>query len=70
MGSYGHTKRILSVAKSHPGARNDKTIVRYDKHMMSIKNKELYSDVEFQLYDANHNLVTCKGACVICDGDV
>ena len=29
-----HHRRILSVTKSHYGARNDKTIIKFDKHAM------------------------------------
>ena len=31
------------------GARNDKTIVRYDKHIMDLKNGVTYENIEYEL---------------------
>jgi hypothetical protein len=61
-----HTKRILSATRSHPGARNDKTIIRYDSFMMEIKNGR-YKDETFELYNLDGSKVQQKGLYVISD---
>lgn len=44
-----HTKEIIAVRMSDPGARNDKTIVRYDLFIDDLRSGVLYPDVEFTL---------------------
>lgn len=51
-----------------PGSHNDKTIVRFDRFISKIRNKELYADVKFDLFDAHGNTTQHKGAYVLCDG--
>ena len=48
--SVTHDKGIIAATTGHPGARNDKTIVRYDDFILDIKEKRLWSDVVFKLH--------------------
>jgi len=66
--SVDHTKRILSATRSHYGARNDKTIVKYDEHIMNIHNGDLYSDCSYVLYNADGSVAFIRGLYMICDG--
>lgn len=59
--TVSHTGRIQACTKSFWGARNDKTIVRYDKHIMDLKTKKTYDDIEYELLDEDGNPRTCKG---------
>lgn len=63
-----HTKKILSVTRSHFGARNDKTIVRFNEHVINVRNGDLYADELFYLYDENGDLHEERGLNLICDG--
>ena len=47
--TVSHTGRIQACTKSFWGARNDKTIVRYDKHIMDLKNGVTYENIEYEL---------------------
>lgn len=49
--TVSHTGRIQACTKSFWGARNDKTIVKYDKHIMDLKKKYTYNDIEYELLD-------------------
>ena len=58
----------MHVSEGHPGSRPDKTIVKTDKFLQAIKNKEiLYDDVTFQLYNADGSTTTHRGAYIIAD---
>jgi hypothetical protein len=63
-----HTKKILAVTSSHYGSRNDKTIVKYDEHVMKVKDGELYSSEKFHLYNSEGELEEHEGLYFICDG--
>lgn len=63
-----HTKRIIAATEGHPGARNDKTIVRFDGFVTQIHNGELYADVPYQLLDDHGNVTHEKGLYLIVDG--
>jgi hypothetical protein len=39
-----HSKRIIAATHGHPGARNDKTIVKFDGFVTAIHNGELYQE--------------------------
>ena len=59
--TVSHTGRIQACTKSFWGGRNDKTVVRYDKHIMDLKNKVTYDDVEFVLINKDGEHEHCKG---------
>lgn len=40
-----HHKRIISCTWGHPGARNDKTIVKYDNFIASVR-KGAYTKIK------------------------
>ena len=49
--AVSHTGRVQACTKSFRGARNDKTIVRYNKHIMDLKNGVTYENIEYELLD-------------------
>ena len=53
--------RIQASTKSFWGARNDKTIVRYDKHIMDHKNGVTYDNIEYELIDSDGSPQKRKG---------
>ena len=63
-----HTKRIIAATEGHPGARNDKTIVKFDGFVTKIHHGELYADVPYDLVDNDGNITKEKGLYLIVDG--
>ena len=64
-------KKIISCTAGHPGARNDKTIVKFDEFITKINDGNLYKDEEFQVYtdvDGTLSRTSLKGLYVACDG--
>ena len=61
-------RRIHHVHGSEPGARNDKTMARYDAFMQDIRHNRRYGEETFQLYDASGQLRQFKGAWALTDG--
>ena len=64
--TVSHTGRIQACTKSFWGARNDKTIVRYDKHIMDLKNGVTYGNIEFELLDLDGVSQKRKGELFFC----
>lgn len=62
-----HTGRVLAVTEGFPGAQNDKTIIRYDAAVKSIREDPAYTEAVFHLRDATGSSVECKGAYLIVD---
>jgi hypothetical protein len=62
-----HTREIISCTKGFPGAWNDKTIVRYDGFVQSLRSRQLHGDVEFNIKDENGKEITVTGLYLICD---
>ena len=46
-----HFRRILSVTRGFFGSFNDKIIVRFDGFIQAIHDRELYSEVEFKVFN-------------------
>ena len=65
--SVDHAKYILNIEGSHPGARNDKTIVRFDDFVNEVCHGE-YSQVAFELFNSAGETTTHTGLYVLCDG--
>ena len=63
-----HTKRIMAATQGHPGARNDKTIVKFDGFVTDIHQGKLYSDVPYKLFDDMGGVIDEKGLYLIVDG--
>lgn len=63
-----HTKRIIAATEGHPGARNDKTIVKFDGFVTKIHQGELYADIPYNLVDNEGNIKEEKGLYLIVDG--
>ncbi len=62
-----HCRRFMSVPHGHPGARSDKTIALFDEFVMSVKDKRLFHDCEFQLRKLDGTMHTERGAYLISD---
>jgi hypothetical protein len=45
--------RITHVSDAHPGAMNDKTAVRHDDYIMSVKEGKLYRNIEWEYFQAD-----------------
>ena len=62
-------KFIQSVSAGHPGARNDKHIVRTDKSVMQLLNGHAWlNSLSWESNDQNGNVQVTKGHYLICDG--
>jgi hypothetical protein len=48
-----HTKKIISCMKSAYGARNDKSISRYDLFLSHLRSSTLWADVSYNLRSAD-----------------
>ena len=56
-----HCEKIIAATKGHPGARNDKTIVKFDGFVTSINNGDLYGEVPFVLTTEEDSEIKLKG---------
>lgn len=63
-----HSKRIIGVTQGHPGARNDKTIVKFDGFVTDIHEGRLYQNENFELLDVDGVPRLQKGLYLIVDG--
>ena len=63
-----HTKRVIAATKGHAGARNDKTICRYDHFLVALRQNLIYGDVKFILRARDGSIVEEVGAYSIVDG--
>jgi hypothetical protein len=63
-----HCKKIIAATQGHPGARNDKTIVKFDGFVTSINNGDLYGDVPYSLTNEDDEEIPLKGLYLIVDG--
>jgi hypothetical protein len=64
--------RALYVSPGFAGAKNDKTICKYDAYIQKVKTDPMFTEMTFELYkeDGNGSIVkeTEKGAYLIVDG--
>lgn len=65
--AVSHSGRILSCSKGHPGARNDKAIVRYDGFVNRMRFDGLYSNLTTALKSGNGVDVLLRGGYLITD---
>lgn len=63
-----HSKRIMAATQGHPGARNDKTIVKFDGFVTALHDGTLYNDVVYDLLDKDGVPRQQKGLYLIVDG--
>ena len=63
-----HSKKIIGVTQGHPGARNDKTIVKFDGYVTSIHDRKLYQNETFELLDEEGVPRLQTGLYLIMDG--
>ena len=65
----GHNRQIFwHSPQGFPGARNDKTVVRYDDFLKEIQSNPVYSEREYQLLVQPGISETAKGVHTLCDG--
>lgn len=62
-----HNGRIIHITRGHPGARNDKNIVRYDSFANRMRFKGLYKDLEFEIHQDDGTVIKLKGGYLISD---
>ena len=62
-----HRKKIIAATQGHPGARNDKTIVKFDGFFSANNNGNLYKDVPYVLTTAEGEEIQQKGLYLIVD---
>lgn len=67
-----HTGRVMACTKGNPGSQNDKTIVRLDSAVTTIRKDKKYIDVEYQLLSEDGTPTgketTYKGTYLLVDG--
>ena len=63
-----HTSKIISATKGFPGAKNDKTIVRFDGFVSAIHDEDLYSNVRYKMCKENGEEYLEKGCYLLVDG--
>ncbi|CAN0514470.1 unnamed protein product, partial [Scytosiphon promiscuus] len=62
-----HSGRTLPITQGFPGAHNDKTIIRHDQAVETIRHDPLYAEDTFLLRAADGSLVEQKGNYLIVD---
>ena len=66
-----HSRRIIGSTSGHPGTWNDKTLVLFDELLYNIREKNIFKDFEFKLFerDANDKIieVTYEGVWLMVD---
>ena len=64
-----HSRKIHASTTSFYGAKNDKSIVRFDKHITDVRDKVVYEDVQYHIYNAAGALMALTGQTwFLCDG--
>ena len=63
-----HGEKIIAATQSHPGARNDKTVAKFDGFVPAINNGDLYKDIPYVLTTAEGDEIQQKGLYLIVDG--
>ena len=63
-----HTRRILGVSRAFWGTWNDKTIVRYDETVKTIKQVDTYTRYQWRTYASDGSTIVHIGLYLICDG--
>jgi len=63
-----HTSKVLSVCPGMPGTYNDKTIVKYDTFVTSLRTLPLFRDYQWFRYDSQGKICEERGVYCIVDG--
>ena len=63
-----HTSKIIAATKGFPGAKNDKTIVRFDGFVSAIHDGDLYANVRCKMCKENGEEYLEKGCYLLVDG--
>ena len=54
-----HTRKILGSTLGHPATWNDKTVILFDELVCKVRDRKIYKDFEFMLFerDKNNNII-------------
>ncbi len=63
-----HAGRALVLMPGAYGTINDKTIVKSDEAVETVKNGDLFRDFQYQVYRPDGTSLFTKGAYLIVDG--
>ena len=63
-----HAMHVRAVTKGYPGTVNDKTIVRFDKGALAIREADIYKSMPYKLRRQDGSEFVQKGAYLIVDG--
>ena len=63
-----HNGRVIHVTSGHPGARNDKTIVRHDNFIMTLRTEPEFTQFKYKVIGPEGYEDEVTGAYVIADG--
>lgn len=63
-----HRREIFWISHGFPGARNDKTVVRYDNFLHALETQPQYKDYTYQVYTAPGQQQQMRGLASLCDG--
>lgn len=66
--TVNHRRKILATTAGLPGRWNDKTVIRFDGFLTSIRRGTLYQDITFQLFNAAGDLQSFMGVWILVDG--
>ena len=66
--SVTHNGIVIYIPPSLPGRNNDKTGAKYHALLCKLRDKKLWQDVPFELYDAQGRKYTATGLYSITDG--
>lgn len=64
----GHSSRLLGVTKGFHGAKNDKTMIRYDLNVQRIRESAVYTNVTYKLFKQNGTETVQKRVYLIVNG--
>lgn len=62
-----HKRRCLHCSPGFYGSMNDKTIIKFDRFVSGIHSKQIYANIEFDLYDVAGVSSTEKGLYLLSD---
>ena len=66
--AVSHMREFFSCTNAYPGTWNDKTLVKLDDFITSLRCDAIFTEFEYELFDADGVAYTEKGAYGINDG--
>lgn len=65
--TVNHKNQCIASTAGFFGSNNDKTIIRFDPFVYDIMDRDIYTQKQFTLYDANGNSNIHRGVYLLCD---